>query len=244
MSKRNPGLPRKPRDLYQTSPDPVRGPVRFLLPHLGPATEFVEPCAAGGLLVDALTSAGHICVGASDIVPLREGIATADALQLDRVPPGAIVITNPPWSRNLLVPMAIRFSDLAPTWLIFDLDFLSTDVARVLLPRVRKIVAVGRVKWVFEGSRQSGFDNCCWTLLDKPNAAPAEFYGRGQLPMAAPKAARVCYDCRFVIGNRDRWRLAERNGVATTVHRDCARPQGQPAPPGPMPLFECSEVAA
>ena len=45
------------------------------------------------------------------------------------------------------------------------------------MPWLRKIVSVGRVKWI-EDSPFTGKDNCCWYLFDAREEAPAEFIGR------------------------------------------------------------------
>jgi hypothetical protein len=69
---------------------------------------------------------------------------------------------------------------------------------------------------------------------------------RSRRPMGSTpepsRRARVCYDCRVVIAPTHKWRLAERAGVATTVHRQCdnptsAHPRGA-EPLAPLPLFE------
>jgi hypothetical protein len=43
------------------------------------------------------------------------------------------------------------------------------------LPRLRKIVSIGRVKWF---DKTAGKDNSCWYLFDKPSDIAVEFYGR------------------------------------------------------------------
>ena len=51
MSKRAGQFERRPNDYYPT-PESAVGP---LLPHLAPATRFIEPCAGDGALIDHLT---------------------------------------------------------------------------------------------------------------------------------------------------------------------------------------------
>lgn len=142
-------------------------------------TFFYEPCAGDGALIDQLESRGHLCVSASDVVPLASRIDVADARDLSEVVDGAKIITNPPWDRALLHALIVRFSDLAPTWLLFDADWPHTSQAIPYLPRLRKIVSVGRLRWI-EGTSMSGKDNCAWYLFDKPLPdAPPVFYGAG-----------------------------------------------------------------
>lgn len=163
---------RVPRDFYPTPPEVVKP----LLPHLKPMTRYAEPCAGDGALVDALDAAGHLCLHASDIEPRRADIREADALA------GAwggfeAFITNPPWDRKVLHPLIVHLSDAAPTWLLFDADWMHTRQSSPFLPRLRKIVSVGRVKWIPD-SKMTGKDNCCWYLFDKPSDDPVEFFGR------------------------------------------------------------------
>jgi len=171
MGKRS-SFERIPRDFYPTP----REAVAPLLPHLSPRTRFVEPCAGNGALVDALTAAGHVCARAWDIEPQREDIDQIDALtrlvgNID------CFITNPPWDRRVLHPMIEHFSDQHPTWLLFDADWQHTRQSVPFLPRLRKIVSVGRVKWIPD-SKMTGKDNCAWHLFDKPQDGAAEFFGR------------------------------------------------------------------
>lgn len=171
MGKRS-SFERIPRDFY---PTPVEA-VRPLLPHLAPKTRFCEPCAGDGALIDHLEAAGHVCVIASDIEPRRSGIAANDALRCQFV--GAdFIITNPPWARETLHQMIEHFARQGPTWLLFDADWMHTRQAARFMGWLRKIVSVGRVKWIAD-SPFTGKDNCCWYLFDAWSRAPAMFVGR------------------------------------------------------------------
>lgn len=225
MSKRTPGLPRIDRDLYETPADAVEP----LLPFLAPATRFVEPCAGSGLMVGHLERQGHWCVAASDIHPLNHDIGTLDALALPRPPAGCAIITNPPWKRDLLHKMIVHFSDLAPTWLLFDADWAHTKTtAPPYLRRCRRIVSVGRVKWVFEGSKTAGFDNVAWYEFGEPRVGSVPlFFGHGMRPDdLGSRPRRICPDCGVLIDRFGKWHLQDRNGVPTPVHRDCEYPSG------------------
>lgn len=171
MGKRS-SFERIERDFYPTP----REAVAPLLPHLAPGTRFVEPCAGNGALVDALTDVGHICARAWDIEPQRHDIHRRDALQF-LVSNIDCFITNPPWDRRVLHPMIEHFSNQHPTWLLFDADWQHTRQSAPFLPRLRRIVSVGRVKWIPD-SKMTGKDNCAWHLFDKPSSEPAAFFGR------------------------------------------------------------------
>jgi hypothetical protein len=173
MGKRS-DFERKPRDFY---PTPIEA-VRPLLPHLFPNTYFDEPCAGNGALVEHLESFGHRCLGKSDIEPQADHVEKIDAFDLCKCA-GDNYISNPPWDRKILHPLIIHLSDLAPTWLLFDADWIHTQQSAPYMNRLRKIVSVGRVKWI-PGSKMTGKDNCAWHLFDKPSSQPTQFHGREQ----------------------------------------------------------------
>lgn len=174
---------RRDRDFYPTPASAVTP----LLPHLEYGDIFLEPCAGDGALVKHLERAGMSCRRASDIAPQAQWIDREDALA-DQLWPHCddsveYIITNPPWSRPILHRMIVAFSDLKPTWLLFDADWIHTRQAAPYMPRLRKVVSVGRVKWI-EDSPFIGKDNCAWHLFTKPSDLPCEFVGR-QLERAA-----------------------------------------------------------
>jgi hypothetical protein len=141
--------------------------------HLRPKTRFIEPCLGRGLLVEHLTAAGHVCVG-------RYGLPGQDArLHRYDVPPGADFITNPPWLREILHLIIANLSDQARTWLLIDADWLFTLQAAPYLPRLRAVVAVGRVRWIPD-TRDVVKDNCAWCLFDRPQpeATTISFTGK------------------------------------------------------------------
>lgn len=177
MAKRSTGqFERIPNDLYRTW-DPRA--VKALLPHLAPGTRFVEPCAGHGDLIDQLVNAGHDCVGAFDIDPGRGDIKRGDATTLTWKTMTGVFVSNPPWSRHLLHPIIKALAYQAPTWLLYDSDWLFTGQADPYLPYLRKVVTVGRLKWI-PGSPDDGKDNVCWYLFDatRPFSDNLEFIGR------------------------------------------------------------------
>jgi hypothetical protein len=119
---------------------------------------------------------GHRCFFACDIEPRGPDILELEwhyAL-CERVD---FYITNPPWSRDLLHQIIADCSAEAPTWLLFDADWMHTRQSAPFMPYCRKIVSVGRVKWIPD-SKMTGKDNCCWYLFDQTAEAPAQFIGR------------------------------------------------------------------
>lgn len=171
MGKRS-SFERKKLDFY---PTPFEAVVP-LFPHLVENYNFIEPCAGDGRLIRHLESQGHKCVYACDIEPRAAGIERRDILMFDEsLPSCRAIITNPPWERDPLHRMIEKFRHHAPTWLLFDSDWLFTIQAKPHLPFCHSVVAIGRVSW--EGNGVSGMDNCCWYGFGE---YPVEtiFYGR------------------------------------------------------------------
>ncbi|TXG96254.1 MAG: hypothetical protein E6R08_09785 [Nevskiaceae bacterium] len=162
MGKRS-SFARRPMDAYQTPPEPVQP----LLPHLGGIRTFSEPCAGEGRLIAHLEAAGLRCVHANDF------IYGEDARKLEDFGGADAIITNPPWSRDLLHDMIVHFQRHAQTWLLFDSDWAYTVQARPFLPQCSDIVAVGRVKW-FGGT--GGKDNASWYRFDARHSAGPRFH--------------------------------------------------------------------
>ena len=174
MGKRSPGtFERNPRDWYPTPYEAVLP----LIPHLtGRDQDYIEPCAGDGTLVSHLSGLGYRCRQYSDIEPQAPFVGRRDALTAE-FPYGATAITNPPWDRKILHPLIERLSDRGQTWLLFDADWMHTKQAIPYLPRLRKVVSVGRVKWIPD-SKMTGKDNCAWHLFTAPSDEPTQFYGR------------------------------------------------------------------
>jgi hypothetical protein len=184
MGKRS-SFNRQPRDFYPT-------PLQAVIPlfaHLPPAFAYVEPCAGDGALCRAV---GRDPVFACDINPQWDQAKAADALRIteSQMHGANFIITNPPWDRKMLHPMIDHFSRLRPTWLLFDADWVHTTQKIVakkygvktvpeLMQHCRKIVSVGRVKWIPD-SKMTGKDNCAWYLFDQTGvySGPTIFHAR------------------------------------------------------------------
>lgn len=152
MGKRS-TFERRKNDAYDTPASAVRP----LLPHLVGIRTFAEPCAGKGYLVDHLQGAGLVCTYKGDI---EWGL---DALEhpFERSARFDAIITNPPWTREIMHPMILRFQNIAPTWLLYDADWAHTKQARPFIDQCSHMVSVGRVKWI-EDSPHTGKDNAAW----------------------------------------------------------------------------------
>lgn len=177
MGKRSDGFARVERDYYPT-PEVAVLP---LLPHLKHGTMFVEPCAGDGRLVRHLEKHGMSCMAMFDIEPQDPEVDRADAFGMaawDALTDPSVdcIITNPPWDRKVFHPLIETFRRAKPTWLLHDANWLFTRQAAPYLPYARKIVAIGRVKWI-EGSKMTGKDDAVWTCFED-TPGPTFFFGR------------------------------------------------------------------
>lgn len=171
MGKRS-SYERVERDFYPTPAEAIYP----LVPHLRRGALFSEPCAGDGALIRHLAAVGYTCQDAMDIEPQDPRVRVGNALESDLGQP-EMFITNPPWLRSTLHPLIVRLSDIAPTWLLFDADWKHTRQAAPYMPRLRKVVSVGRLKWIPD-SKFTGKDNCAWHLFTRPSDEPCQFFGR------------------------------------------------------------------
>lgn len=167
MGKRS-DFKRRKNDSYDT---PYKA-VLPLIPFLDSSRTYVEPCAGKGDLINHLRPFKIFCSYAFDINPRRDDIVELDTLINE--PWLGFVITNPPWTRQILHPMIDSFRHGDGCWLLFDADWMHTKQAIPYLKYCEKIVAVGRVKWIPD-SPHFGKDNACWYFFG-PDECETVFY--------------------------------------------------------------------
>ena len=176
MGKRS-SFERVERDFYPTPPEAVVP----LIPHLLQGGVYFEPCAGNYDLIEHLNMAGQNCCGASDIDGSHhESCLSLDVFDLNMEHVAHDIdyfITNPPWDRKILHPLIVHLSRMAPTWLLFDADWMHTKQSADLIKYCSKIVSVGRVKWIPD-SKMTGKDNCAWYLFGKEISDKTIFIGR------------------------------------------------------------------
>ena len=181
MGKRSTGVfQRRVQDYYPTPEDGVVP----LLDHLTVGTRFYEPCAGNGHLIGHLEKFGHRCVGASDIANHSDHSGVIVDMAVEHLCPMDCdqFITNPPWSRPALHSIISHLMTLERvSWLLLDADWAHTKQAVPYLTYCRKIVSVGRLKWIPQ-TKHVGKDNCAWYLFSpwQPTdpCGPLEFFGR------------------------------------------------------------------
>lgn len=152
---------RKPKNLYPTI-DPKAAD------KLAPFVRgtFIEPCAGDGSLIRLLAPHGLVCTFACDIEPMAEGIEQLDVLFFgNTLPPCEQILSNPPWSRPELHAMIEKFRNHAPTWLLFDANWMFSEQAKPYLAYCSRIVSVGRLYW--EPNKVKGMMDACWYEFGK-----------------------------------------------------------------------------
>lgn len=172
MSKRSgKKFKRIDKDLYSTI-DPRAYPP--LAPFLwrDRISTFIDPCAGWGHMVGGIGRMGPECVGRFDILPRYRGVEKVDAtaLEMCHLRGADAIITNPPWSKQLLHPLIDRFATLQQTWLLFYSDWAYTSQASQLMRFCTDIVPVGRLYWI-PGTFVNGRDNVSWYRFDKRQEA-------------------------------------------------------------------------
>ena len=162
MGRRSDGFEKRPNDFYAT-PAPQ---AEIIARRLAPRTRFIEPCAGDGALVMALEAAGHVCVAASDIEPRDPEIATRDGADAGRALSEYTIVTNPPWSRELLLPLLDAWieSPARQVWLLLASTHLMNRYSGPYAPRTAEIIPAGRPKWIAD-SKWSAKDDACWVRL-------------------------------------------------------------------------------
>jgi len=181
MGKRS-DFDRIAKDYYRTF-DPKAG--KAIKPFLPETYTYAEPFCGRGDLINQLEGK---CVYASDIEPDYEHNIT-DLTFIEKsyinvteadLSESEFIISNPPWSRDLLHHSIEHFASMKPTWFLFDANWMFTMKAAPYLQKYcTKIVTVGRMKWI-EGTTMSGKDDVCWYLFvpNKSEEDNIQFYGR------------------------------------------------------------------
>ena len=182
MGKRS-EFERRPADFYPTP----KAAVEPLIPHLRGIRTFAEPCAGDGALVRHLEAAGLRCVYSGDIHTGQDALAVNSYGKADAI------ITNPPYTRDLMHRLIAHFQRIAPTWLLLESDWAQTKQASPFMAACTDIVAIGRVKWI-EGSKHTGKDNFGWLRFDVRHTAGPVFHCRDQ-GETIPARRRTCEQC-------------------------------------------------
>ena len=175
MSKRS-GFEKVPKDFYPTT-DPKAVPTKLVKFIRGKS--YAEPCYGEGDLEDLLMDVAT-CRWRSDIRETVGSSKVMDALCLSKedIARCDYIVTNPPFSRGVLLPLIDHFVSLKPTWLLLPADYMHNRYFSDYMSRCRKVVSVGRLKW-FKDSKHTSTDNFMWAYWEKDaNETETIFYGR------------------------------------------------------------------
>jgi len=142
-------------DFYVTQWDAVVP----LIPHLSGINAFAEPCCGDGALVRHLEAIGLRCVYFGDI---RFG---KDALAFDSYGEVDAIITNPPYTRELMHRLIDHFQKIAPTWLLLEFDWIATQQAKPFMRTCSDVVVIGRLRW-FPETKNKGKESYAWCRFD------------------------------------------------------------------------------
>lgn len=157
MGKRS-DFPKVEKDYYPTT-DPRA--VEPLVPFIRGKT-YAEPCYGNGDLEDLLMEVA-ICKWRSDV---RETVGSSKVLDAMSLAKGDLdgidlIVTNPPFTKTVLMPMLAHFITLKPTWLLLPADYAYNVYFGDAMRKCAKMVSVGRLKWI-KDSKHTSVDNFCW----------------------------------------------------------------------------------
>lgn len=173
MGKRS-DFKRLDKDSYNTFDPRAYVPIKK---HFDPHN-FYEPCCGEGEMTSHLVKLGWSCVGMSDIRP-GMGRATRDAFSLNKndINGAQWIVTNPPWSRNIMHPMIRHFVSICENvLLLMDADWAYTNQAKeYMTPYLTDIYPIGRLQWI-PGTGMTGKDNCAWYKFSKSKNDDVRFH--------------------------------------------------------------------
>jgi len=86
-----------------------------------------------------------------------------------------VIITNPPFSRDVLLPMIDHFISLRPTWLLLPAGYMHNRYFAPYMEKCSLVVSIGRLRW-FKDSKHTSTDDFAWYYFPKegsvvPNAS-------------------------------------------------------------------------
>ena len=105
------------------------------------------------------------------------------------------IITNPPYTRDLMHRLIEHFQRIAPTWLLLEFNWAATEQAAPFMHHCSDIVILPRLKWI-EGSKDTAKDDHAWYRFDsKHSYGPVLHNNRGQDEVITG-LIRACEQCR------------------------------------------------
>jgi len=159
VSKRS-SFDKIPRDFYPTT-DPKAIPPKLVKFIRGKT--YAEPCYGEGdlenLLVEVATCRWRSDIRETGCCKLWDAMCLSEH-EIDRCD---MILTNPPFSRDVLLPMIDHFISLRPTWLLLPADMAHNRYFSPYMEKCSRVVSVGRLKW-FKDSKHTSTDNFMWAF--------------------------------------------------------------------------------
>ena len=87
------------------------------------------------------------------------------------------IISNPPFTKDVLLPCIDHLVNLKPTWLLLPADMMHNRYFSPYMGMCSKVVSIGRVKW-FKDSKACSTDNFSWYYWVDNKPTNTTFYGR------------------------------------------------------------------
>lgn len=177
MGKRS-TFEKKPKDFYPTT-DPNAIPPKFI--EFVRGKRYAEPCCGAGDLVDLLADVA-VCKWESDIEYRGAGkLWDAMCLSKHELEKADLIITNPPYTKSVLLGLIDHFITLKPTWLLLPADLMHNKYFGPYMEKCTRVVSVGRLCWFpKEGKKINSTENYCWYFWPKgaKGGEGTKFYGR------------------------------------------------------------------
>jgi len=159
------------KEFYPTI-DPKSIPPNFLK-HIKGKT-YAEPCCGAGDLIN-LIGDNAVCRWKSDLNPAGCGVAW-DAMKLSKneLEKCELIVTNPPYLKDVLLPLISHLSSLRPTWMLLPADIMHNGYMVEPMKKCERVVSIGRLYWfVNEWVVKHPFD---YDELDKKWDKQVSFY--------------------------------------------------------------------
>jgi len=170
MSKRS-DFPKVEKDFYATV-DPKAIPPTLV--HFIRGRTYAEPCYGEGDLEDLLMDVAT-CRWRSDIRPTVDSSRVFDAgdLTSEHLKGCDLIITNPPYTKAVLLPLISHLVSLKPTWLLLPSDMAHNQYFTPYMKGCSKVVSIGRLCWFpKEGKRVASTENYIWAFWPKGSLEP------------------------------------------------------------------------
>lgn len=165
MGKRS-NFPKKEKEFYGTVDKKV---LKESFLELIEGKTYAEPCWGEGDLEDLLRGEAT-CGWRSDIrdtSPISKQMSGLEVTPYD-VRDCDLIITNPPFSKGVLLPLLDHFITLKPTWLLLPADYMHNAYFKPYMEKCSKVVTIGRICWFpVDGKRVASTDNFCWYYWKK-----------------------------------------------------------------------------